>query len=182
MLIVPCDNFIMYFFWVLLLSGLQKLYLHKSSFWWIVHKSCLFWNEWRVKDSNSYLWPHFPDNAKPLFLSKLQLSPKEHLSHPKLRGDETLGIQPLLQPTRVSLNCMFTAMKFFQTGVMMSSQPPSLCALLLLFFFIDDRVFSQQLSVWYNLFCESLSWVCREIANILISSVFFCVFWVIYFL
>lgn len=80
----------------------------------------------------------------------------------------------------VTLNCMmFTAMKFFQTGVVMSSQPPSLWALLLLFCFIDDRVFSQQLPVWYNWFCESLSWVCREIANILISSV--CAFWVICF-
>lgn len=74
---------------------------------------------------------------------------------------------------------MFTAMKFFHTGVLMSSQPPSLCALLLLFCFTADRVFSQQLSVWYNWFCESWSWVYREMANILISSVFICAFWVI---
>lgn len=76
---------------------------------------------------------------------------------------------------------MFTAMKFFQTGVVMSSQPPSVCALLLLFCFIDDRVVSQQSSIWYNWFCESLSWVYREIANIPISSVFICAFWVMCF-
>lgn len=133
----------MWFFRVLLLGGLKKIYLHKSSFWWIVTQKLAF-PEWgkSVKGSNSHLWPHFPENVKPLFLSKLQLSAKEHLSGPKSWWNNWNSTSPSTY-NRVSLNCMmFTAMKFFQTGVMMSSQPPSLCALLLLFFFSLMIVFS----------------------------------------
>lgn len=184
MLLVPCNNFIIYFFWVLLLSGLQKFCLHKSSFWWIVTQKPAF-SEWEksLKGSNSHLWPHFPENVKPLFLSKLQLSPKECLSSPKLRVDESSGVQPLLQPT---IECHWIAWclqpwSFFKQESWWAHSL-LLCVLCCCIFFFDGRVFSQQLSVWYNWFCESLSWVCREIANILISSVSFCVFWEICFI
>lgn len=100
MLLVLCNDFIMYFFRVLLLSGLQKIPLRKDIFQWvIIQKSAFLEGEKSVKDSSSYLWPHFPESIKPSFLSQLQSPPKECLSGLKFRVDETLGIKPLLRPT-----------------------------------------------------------------------------------
>lgn len=63
--------------------------------WWIIIKKSAFWKERSVKDTNSYLSPHFPASVKPSFLSKLQPPPKECPCGLTFRVYETLGIKPL---------------------------------------------------------------------------------------
>lgn len=114
------EDFLAYFGSLLFLSGLQKCPLCKNIFkWMIMQTSAFLEGQKNVKDSNSYLQPHFPKSMKPSILIKLQHSTKRMSQRLKFRVDEMWAIKasPSTYGTIILSAMMFTAMKFFQAGI-----------------------------------------------------------------